>query len=174
MNAKKSSPLINKDSELDDVLKYITIYAFRRGNWMKPIDPNTDPEYAAAKQQIIDLLDKQYEVGHTEGEGCANVDWMSMLAEEFNIDCGTPQEALPKLKDLINREVVAERKRLTRQKLDKKLIKADDLHVEFQFKFTPRLNDWHYGIFAADNKGKFQVVMDGKNVVKRLNQRKAK
>src|SRR3990167_2393454 len=57
MNAKLSTaPQPNLEAKIVDILKYLTLHAFRCGNWQKPIDPLEDEVFIKATHAIQALL----------------------------------------------------------------------------------------------------------------------
>lgn len=46
----------NTSNDLDDILKYLVMYAFRRGNAQQPISPDDDPAYKTAKAALNKLI----------------------------------------------------------------------------------------------------------------------
>lgn len=57
-------------------------------------DPNNAQTWDERQHQV-------YETGHREGESCKDMDWISTLSDEFNIDAETIDDAMEKLKALI-------------------------------------------------------------------------
>lgn len=53
---------LDPDGEIEDVLKYLVLHAFRQGNWQKPIDPKKDAAYLSARHRLIQMLREAREI----------------------------------------------------------------------------------------------------------------
>lgn len=80
------------------------------------------------------------------------------------------EEAIKELKSLIAQQVREarrlERKMMTLQKIDKKLLESEAQKIEFEVHVTDNCRKKHYCAYSSDGKS-FSVAMDGQNIVSR-------